>query len=116
MRIAMTGLKGILARCGGIEKHTEELATRLAAKGHKVTVYRRSRYTNVSKDFKGVRMVGLPTIRQKHLEMTAHTFLSIMHLFLPGKKKDIIHIQSADPATLSPLAKSKTNVVVTSQG
>jgi len=116
MIIAFIGQRGILGTYGGVERHVEEIATRLAAKGHKVRVYCRSRYANVSGDYKGIRVVKLPAINQKHLEMISHTFFCIMHLLLSGKKIDIVHVQSVDPAILIPLAKLKAKVVATSHG
>ena len=77
MRIAILGTRGIPANYGGFETFAEELSPRLAALGHDVTVYCRSHY--VSKDlreYKGVRLVVLPTIRQKYLDTVIHTFLS----------------------------------------
>lgn len=46
MRIAMIGQKGIplISDGGGIEKHVEELSTRLAERGHQVFVYIRPRF------------------------------------------------------------------------
>ena len=45
LRIAMIGQKGIPAVYGGVERHVEEqLGSRLAAKGHDVTVYVRPYY------------------------------------------------------------------------
>ncbi len=41
----MLGLRGVPARYGGIERHVEELARALAARGHDVTVYCRRHYT-----------------------------------------------------------------------
>lgn len=116
MIIAFIGQRGIAATYGGVEKHVEEIAARLAVKGYKVTVYCRSRYANVSGDYRGIRVVRLPAINQKHLEMISHTFFSIMHLLLSRKKIDIIHVQSVDPAILIPLAKLKAKVVATSHG
>lgn len=116
MNVVFIGSRGIPAKYGGVEKHTEEIVTRLTAKGHKVVVYCRSNYNRVSGYYKGVRVVRLPTLNQKHLEMISHTFFSLMLLFLSGQKIDIIHIQSVDPAILTPLAKLKAKVVVTSHG
>ncbi|MBI5621337.1 hypothetical protein HY933_00530 [Candidatus Falkowbacteria bacterium] len=46
MRIAFIGQKGIPARFGGIERHAEELAARLAKAGQEVFVYCRPWYAN----------------------------------------------------------------------
>ncbi|MEJ2722753.1 MAG: glycosyltransferase, partial [bacterium] len=43
LRIAMIGQKSVPARFGGIETHVDQLSTRLAARGHDVSVYCRSR-------------------------------------------------------------------------
>ena len=114
LRIAMIGLKGIPATYGGVERHVEELATRLAARGHDVTVFCRSFYTPKMKEYKGVKIVRLPTIVTKHLEMIVHTFISIIYLLF--KKYDIVHIHSVDPAILTPLLKIRHRVVITSHG
>src|SRR5215831_4633872 len=80
MKLAILGTRGIPANYGGFETFAEELATRLVARGHDVTVYGRSnniRYPE--KIYKGVRLVVLPTIRTKHLDTVAHTFFSVLH-------------------------------------
>jgi len=116
MIIAFIGQRGIPPTYGGVEKHVGEMATRLAAKGHEVRVYCRSRYTNVSGGYKGITVVRLPAINQKHLEMISHTLFSVIHLLLSGKRIDIIHVQSVDPAIFIPLAKIRAKVVATSHG
>ena len=45
VRFAIVGTRGIPARYGGFETFAEELSTRLAARGHTVTVYCRERHT-----------------------------------------------------------------------
>ena len=45
LRIAMVGQRGLPATYGGIERHVEEIARRLAARGHRVDVYCRYYYT-----------------------------------------------------------------------
>jgi hypothetical protein len=42
MKLAIVGTRGIPANYGGFETFAEELSTRLAARGHDVTVYCRS--------------------------------------------------------------------------
>lgn len=78
MRIAILGTRGIPANYGGFETFAEELSTRLAARGHEVTVYCRERQT--FREYRGVSLVYLPTIHHKYLDTLAHTFLSTLHL------------------------------------
>ena len=78
MRIAILGTRGIPARYGGFETFAEELSWRLAARGHAVTVYCRSRHTET--EYRGVRLVYLPTLRHKYLDTLAHTGISMLDL------------------------------------
>jgi len=78
MRIAILGTRGIPANYGGFETFAEELATRLAARGHRVTVYCRERPFRPV--YRGVHLHYLPTIRHKYLDTLAHTLLSTLHL------------------------------------
>ena len=78
MNIAILGTRGIPARYGGFETLAEELSTRLAARGHQVTVYTRQRHPEPC--YRGVRLRYLPTIRHKYLDTVVHTFLSTLHL------------------------------------
>ncbi len=81
MKIAILGTRGIPASYGGFETFAEELSTRLAAKGHQVTVYSRKGSVKWSEPYyKGVRIVQLPTIRHKYLDTVVHTFLSTLHV------------------------------------
>jgi hypothetical protein len=45
MKIAFIGQKGIPAKSGGVEKHVEQIAIRLAKEGHEVYAYVRNHYT-----------------------------------------------------------------------
>src|SRR6266550_2792025 len=78
MRIAILGTRGIPARYGGFETFAEEISTRLAARGHQVTVYCRERYPRPV--YRGVRLKYLPTIRHKYFDTVAHTAISTLHL------------------------------------
>lgn len=78
LRIALVGTRGIPAHYGGFETFAEELSTRLAARGHTVTVYCRERHPQ--SEYRGVRLEYLPTIRHKYLDTVVHTFLSTLHL------------------------------------
>jgi len=78
MRIALLGTRGIPANYGGFETFAEELSTRLAARGHQVTVYCRARHSGPS--YRGVRLRYLPTIHHKYFDTIAHTFFSTLDL------------------------------------
>jgi glycosyltransferase involved in cell wall biosynthesis len=77
-RIAILGTRGIPARYGGFETFAEELSTRLAARGHAVTVYCRERYSEPT--YRGVELVYLPTWRHKYFDTIVHTLFSTLHL------------------------------------
>jgi glycosyltransferase involved in cell wall biosynthesis len=79
-RIAILGTRGIPARYGGFETFAEELSTRLAARGHCVTVYCRERHPELT--YRGVALTYLPTWRHKYFDTIVHTFFSTLHLTL----------------------------------
>src|SRR5947209_16839743 len=80
MRIAILGTRGIPASYGGFETFAEHLSTRLAERGHHVTVYCRSHYVSPRElEYHGVRLKVLPTIRHKYFDTVVHTFLSALH-------------------------------------
>src|SRR5690242_14060289 len=78
MRIALLGTRGIPANYGGFETFAEELSTRLAERGHSVTVYCRER--PAAAQYRGVSLCYLPTIKHKYFDTIAHTALSTLHL------------------------------------
>lgn len=82
LRIAIFGTRGIPARYGGFETFAEQLAVRLAQRGHDVTVYGRAGQVDpelAGRRYRGVRLVVLPAPRSKHLETVVHTLLSAWH-------------------------------------
>jgi glycosyltransferase involved in cell wall biosynthesis len=86
VRIAILGTRGIPARYGGFETFAEELSTRLAARGHQVTVYCREQHPEPT--YRGVALVYRPTIRHKYLDTIAHTFFSTLYLL--GSRFDAV--------------------------
>jgi len=103
MRIAMIGCKGIpaaLAQGGGIETHVEELSTRLVERGHEVTVYVRP-YANQKHvtEYRGVRIVTLPSWHRKHLDTISHVFVCTVHALY--SRNTILHFHGVGPSTLS---------------
>ncbi|MEZ4523584.1 MAG: nucleotidyltransferase family protein [Thermomicrobiales bacterium] len=80
LRIAMLGTRGIPANYGGFETCVEEVAPRLAALGHDVTVYCRVPPISYEPDvYRDVRLVKLPTIKNKYLDTVSHTLLASLH-------------------------------------
>jgi glycosyltransferase involved in cell wall biosynthesis len=78
VRIALLGTRGIPANYGGFETFAEELSTRMATRGHEVTVYCRERFSQAT--YRGVRLQYLPTLRHKYFDTMAHTCVSTLHL------------------------------------
>jgi glycosyltransferase involved in cell wall biosynthesis len=79
LRIALLGTRGIPANYGGFETFAEELSVRLAARGHRVTVYGRTHHVDPALDgteYRGVRLRVLPTIRSKYFDTVVHAWLS----------------------------------------
>ena len=103
MRIALLGARGIPANYGGFETFSEELAVRLAKRGHQVTVYCRTNNVRTrAPEYRGVRLVHLPTIPQKYLDTPAHTALATLH-FLFRRADVALYMNAANALfTLAP--------------
>lgn len=80
MKIAILGTRGIPASYSGFETAVEQLASRLTARGHDVTVYCRPHVVDRKLPrYKGAELVHLQTIRNKYLDTFVHTLLSAIH-------------------------------------
>ena len=116
MKIFFIGQKGIPSISGGVEKHVEDLAPCLVKQGHEVFVYTRFNYTSRKlKEYKGVKLIGLPTLPTKHGDAITHTFLVCLHLFFQ-RKVDVVHFHSIGPSFwiwLARILKPKTLIVAT---
>jgi glycosyltransferase involved in cell wall biosynthesis len=115
LRIAFIGGRGLVGKYSGIETYYEEIGTRLAKKGHRVTAYCRSYFTPKIAERNGMRIVRLPTIRSKHLETVVHTLLSTIHACF--SHNEVVHFHTLGPSLFSYLPRlfgKKT--VVTVQG
>lgn len=102
MRIAILGTRGIPANYGGFETFAEELSRRLVERGHDVTVYCRSHYVDPKlKEYDGVHLKVLPTVRHKYLDTVIHTFLSAMNA--ATKRFDVVLICNAANSPFIPI-------------
>lgn len=77
--LAIAGTRGVPACYSGFETFAEELGARLAARGHRVTVYGRTAYVGRARRLhRGIEVVPLPALAGKHLETPSHTLLSAL--------------------------------------
>ncbi|MBI2552785.1 glycosyltransferase family 4 protein [Candidatus Uhrbacteria bacterium] len=115
MKIAFIGQKAIpFYRDGGVERHVEELSTRLAKRGHEVTVFVRKRYVATKDDmWNGVKLTRVPEIPTKHLGTISSTLCSTLYAL--RSRYDIIHFHGVGPALLSwiPRLFTRAKIVVT---
>ena len=115
LRVAFIGGRGVVSKYSGIETYYEEVGSQLAKMGHEVTVYCRSYFTPSLREFSGMKIVRLPTIRSKHLETLVHTALSTAHAMT--QNYDIVHYHALGPALFSGFPRwSGKKTMVTVQG
>jgi glycosyltransferase involved in cell wall biosynthesis len=125
MKIAFIGQKGIPATYGGIERFTEEVASRLAQLGHEVTVYVRPHYLKSAMDeygdtlnwmgkntflWKGARGKVVYSYHSKHLDALSHSALcAVQALF---EDYDAIVYQAIGPSCLSFISRLFSKALV----
>jgi glycosyltransferase involved in cell wall biosynthesis len=117
MRVGILGTRGIPARYGGFETLAEELSAGLAARGHDVTVYTRTRYAEPGlAQWRGAKIRVLPTIPTKYLDTVAHGFLSGIDAAF--ERFDAVLVCNAINAATSflPRLSGKTRVVLNVDG
>lgn len=98
IKISMIGQKGIAAKDGGVERHVEELAQRLAGDSFHVTVYARSTYMQSSDDYNGIKIKIIKTFESKSLDAIVYSFkAAVAALFA---KTDIFHFHALGPSSM----------------
>src|SRR5258708_19839168 len=84
LRLAIFGGRGIPSTYSGTEAFFIEIAPRLAERGHDVIVYcRKSLFSVRPPEYKGVRLIYLPSIETKNLGTLTHTLPSIFDALRP---------------------------------
>lgn len=96
MKIAYITLKG-MPYCGGIEKYTEEVGSRLAAKGHEVTVYTMRHYSCGDSLYRGMKIMPMPSLRGRSFEKLSAAFTATLRESLCGDA-DVVHFHAFGPA------------------
>ncbi len=103
LKIAMIGHKRVPGREGGVEVVVEELAGRLSAAGHAVTLYNRAaKGAPRPKQYAGARIVTVPTLNQKSLDAVVYSLLATLHALFGGY--DLIHYHALGPSVMLALA------------
>lgn len=110
MKIALLGTRGVPASYSGFETCVEQLGQRLVERGHDVTVYCRSHHiTYEGNQYKGMRLVKLPTIANKYLDTIVHSFISSIHALPQRYDVAMYFIAGNSPVTWIPrLVRTKT--------
>jgi glycosyltransferase involved in cell wall biosynthesis len=117
LRIAMIGQRGLPATYGGVERHVEELGTRLVELGHDVLVYCRPNYsTDPQAEHRGVALRHLNTIDTKHFDAIVHSGAATLSAM--RERVDVVHYHALGPGLVAPVPRvfSRAKVVQTVHG
>ena len=99
LKIAMIGHKRVPGGEGGVEVVVEELAVRMAAKGHQVTLYNRAGGQGPRlRDYKGCRIITVPTLNKKSLDALIYSFLAAVRSLFGGY--DLWHFHALGPSVM----------------
>jgi glycosyltransferase involved in cell wall biosynthesis len=108
LRLAFIGMRGLpadLPGAGGGERETEAKATRLAERGHQVTVYCRWHYNRRPQSpWRGLWLVSLPSLHTKNLDTISHSLLAALHVLLRDSA-DIVSLHGMGNALFAPLLR-----------
>lgn len=123
LNIAMIGHKYVPSREGGVEIVVENLASEMAAKGHKVTLFNRKRkeYPKIS-EYNGCKVENIFTVNKKSLDAVVYAFFATIKAKKAAKngKFDVLHFHAEGPCLFLNLlpekARRKYKVVVTVHG
>jgi glycosyltransferase involved in cell wall biosynthesis len=97
----MVGAKGIPARHGGIERHVDEIAQRLAGVGHHVDVFTRQHHPVDTAFHEGVRLRRRWSVHTKHLDAATHTAWCVLEAAL-SHRYDLLHVHGIGPGLFVP--------------
>jgi hypothetical protein len=114
--IYILGFRGFPGVQGGVETHVENLAPQLVQLGHRVTACVRSPYADKQcKEWKGVRLLRLWTVRNAYIEALLHSL--ICALVAGFRRPQVVHVQAIGPALVVPLLRILgLRVIVTHHG
>jgi len=99
MRIAFIAVKGIPIG-GGVEKVTEEIGSRLVAKGHEVIVYASRDYGASDSIYRGMEIQTVPSVNSKSLHKLSICFHATLDV-LKKRNVDLVHVHAVGPSLFS---------------
>ncbi|MBL7996065.1 glycosyltransferase [bacterium] len=103
-KVVIIGSRGIPASYGGFETAIEETAVRFAEQGYDVEVHCRSNhYKNRIREFRGVRLRYLPSLKHKTFDTITHTAMSVFVLFFT--KADYVMIYGVGNSIFIPFLR-----------
>jgi glycosyltransferase involved in cell wall biosynthesis len=102
----MMGTRGVPALYGGFETAVEEIGSRLAARGHRVTVYCRNPGQRMSR-YRGMRLVNAPAVRHRIAETLSHSTASTAHAIIRDRPDAVILMNAANAPLLQPLRAAR---------
>ena len=121
MKIAVIGAKGLPATQGGIERHCEEIYSKVVALGDSVDLFARPSYNQTrwfsSYEHKGIRVICLPSLPFRGLDAFTNSAIGAIATVI--RRYEIVHFHALGPALfcwLPRLFAVRSAVVVTCHG
>lgn len=103
MKIALLGIRGVPANYSGFETAAEQIGQRLVKRGHQVSVYCRSHHIKYQgSSYLGMKLVFLPSIRNKYLDTITHSLFSSFHILCGSFDVALYFIVGNSPVTWIP--------------
>ncbi len=100
----MIGIKNIPPAYGGFETAADEMSRRMVACGHSVTVYiRAGSREHPLRDYEGVKLIPLPTVKSKNLSAIVHALLASIHVVF--HRADVVHYFITGTTLFAPIPR-----------
>ena len=111
----MLGTRGVPARYGGFETAVEEIGSRLASWGHRVSVYSRNPDQTL-KVHRGMRVVNMPSLQHRFTDTLSHTAVSSVHAMVRDRPDVVVVMNSGNAPLIPPLVRAGIPTVVHMDG